>query len=130
MIDGVYVEFKTRVAEGRNMTFDEVENVAAGRLFSASGALEAGLIDYIGTLQDAIDKAAEMASITRFSTLYYPRRRTIFELFMEDNLNLGLARSIITNRLSIEPFTDTIRLLEDIQTHPVQMRSEVWINDL
>ena len=62
-IKGMYEEFVNYVADGRNMEYDEVHEVAQGRVWLGKDAKENGLVDEIGTLHDAIEKAAEMAEV-------------------------------------------------------------------
>jgi protease-4 len=127
-----YVEFKTRVAEGRNMSLDEVETVAQGKIWSAQRAKQIGLIDEIGTLNDAVNKAAEIASIQNFSKVYFPERRSMLEQLMADNFNFSLARAILRNELPeslFRPTNEMVNLLEDIMVHPVQMRIEMMFED-
>ena len=57
MIDDTYLQFKTRVGDGRNMTLEQVEEVARGRVWSGSRAHENGLVDELGGIQDAIARA-------------------------------------------------------------------------
>ncbi|MEO1643500.1 MAG: signal peptide peptidase SppA, partial [Pseudomonadota bacterium] len=58
-----YDRFISLVADGRNMSIEETDAVARGRVWSGVDALDAGLVDQLGTLNDAIDKAAELAGI-------------------------------------------------------------------
>ena len=58
MLDHIYDEFITRVASGRDMTPEEVDKIARGRVWSGKSALEIGLIDQFGGLNDAFDYAA------------------------------------------------------------------------
>ena len=62
-IEHGYREFIGLVAEHRRMSFDEVEAVAQGRVWSGSQAQERGLVDQLGTLDQAIDSAARMAGL-------------------------------------------------------------------
>ncbi|MEZ5334750.1 MAG: signal peptide peptidase SppA [Methanolobus sp.] len=64
IVDESYYEFVSWVAENRNMTYNETLEVADGRIYSGTQAREAGLVDMVGTEEDAIDIAAEMANIT------------------------------------------------------------------
>ncbi len=57
MIDETYLQFKTRVSDGRSMTLEEVEVVARGRVWSGSRAHENGLVDELGGIQDAVERA-------------------------------------------------------------------------
>ncbi len=63
MIGETYRQFKERVAEGRGLTPEEVEEVARGRVWSGQRALEVGLVDELGGFQDAIDRARGMAGL-------------------------------------------------------------------
>ena len=77
-----YDRFLAHVGEGRGMTYDEVNEVARGRVWTGDAALDAGLVDEIGTFMDAIEKAKELAGIEadekpRFA--FYPQRKTGFE---------------------------------------------------
>lgn len=78
-----YEMFLDRVAEGRKMPKDEVRKLAGGRVYPGSDALKNGLIDRIGTLQDAIDAARDMANIppsAELKIVHYPRAASIGEL--------------------------------------------------
>lgn len=63
LIDDIHDQFIEAVAEGRGLSREEVETVADGRIFSGRQALELGLVDQLGNLQDAIDTAAKMGGI-------------------------------------------------------------------
>ena len=58
-----YELFVETVARGRNMTFEQVDAIGQGRVWSGKDALEIGLVDYNGGVVDAIDHAAELAGI-------------------------------------------------------------------
>lgn len=61
---GGYELFVSTVAEGRNMTFDQVDSIGQGRVWSGSDALELGLVDYNGGVADAVLHAAGLAGIS------------------------------------------------------------------
>ena len=63
--DLVYKKFITKVGENRNMTIDEVDKIARGKVWIGQKALEIGLVDQLGTLTEAIDKAAELAELEK-----------------------------------------------------------------
>lgn len=58
MLDNIYSSFVTRVSEGRDLEQDQVERIAGGRVWSGKGAVDVGLADQIGGLDNAIDYAA------------------------------------------------------------------------
>ncbi|MFB0937590.1 MAG: signal peptide peptidase SppA [Urechidicola sp.] len=78
-IERVYTTFLERVAEGRNMTYDQVDEVAQGRVWTGKEALEVGLVDELGSLDDAIAAAAELAELDSYKTSNYPRYKKDFE---------------------------------------------------
>ena len=63
MIDQGYREFLSRVAESRDMTTEEVDAIARGRVWSGQDAFDLGLVDQLGTLNEAVAAAAELAGL-------------------------------------------------------------------
>jgi protease-4 len=63
LVDDIYEQFKEKVAQGRDMTPEQVEEVARGRVWSGSDALENGLVDELGGLREAIEDAKRRANI-------------------------------------------------------------------
>ncbi|KAK9830040.1 hypothetical protein WJX72_009352 [[Myrmecia] bisecta] len=63
LIDAVYQEFLDRVASGRSMAMADVKRIAKGRVWTGSDALELGLVDQLGGLQDAIKVAKQAAGL-------------------------------------------------------------------
>jgi protease-4 len=66
LIERGYTEFLTMVGSNRNMSLDEVDAVAQGRVWTGSTALELGLVDKLGSFDDAIAAAAEKAGLTTY----------------------------------------------------------------
>jgi protease-4 len=79
VIDQGYRRFIQRVAEGRNMMPDAVEKIAQGRVWAGTTALELGLIDNIGNLQDAIAAVAERADLKDYEVTYITQPLTTRE---------------------------------------------------
>jgi len=71
-VEKIYNTFVTHVAEGRKMTFDQVDSIAQGRVWSGTEALKIGLVDKIGGLNDAIVEAAKIAKLKKYGTQNYP----------------------------------------------------------
>jgi len=71
--DDFYEFFLEKVSEGRDMTVDEVNDVAQGRIWTGKRALEHGLVDEIGDLQDAIKSAASLADLDEYKVMEYPK---------------------------------------------------------
>jgi protease-4 len=83
-IEKVYDTFKSRVAEGRSMSMEAVEEIAQGRIWSGKNAVEIGLVDSLGGLQEAITAAAELAGINKFNLVDYPKYDDDFESMILD----------------------------------------------
>jgi len=70
--DNLYAQFLQRVADGRGMTVEEVDAVAQGRVWTGKKAIELGLVDELGDLDDAIAMAARMADLDEYRVVEYP----------------------------------------------------------
>jgi len=131
-IIATYNEFKTRVAEGRNIPFDDVEAAAQGKVFSAQQALQHRLIDEIGTLDDAIRKAQELANVGNHSLTYFPRRMS-FGNFLFSGMGMNINHTLTTGLMPEfirQTASEVSNLFEEVMYHPIQMRSEfIMINE-
>ena len=78
-IDTIYTDFKTRVADGRKKDLAYVDSIAQGRVWSGTTGLSLGLVDRIGTLQDAIDCAARMAKTSDYRLVEYPEPKSFLD---------------------------------------------------
>jgi len=74
LLDEFYEHFIAIVASGRNLPLDRVRNVATGEVFSATRAQDLGLVDELGDLDSAIDRAAELGKTPRKIRYVRPRR--------------------------------------------------------
>jgi len=83
-IEDTYQTFLERVAAGRNMSVDQVDALAQGRVWSGVDAQANGLVDELGNLDDAIAAAAELAGLDSYGIRKYPKYKSDFERFMED----------------------------------------------
>ena len=80
-IEEGYDIFITHVAEGRNLSKEQVDEIGQGRVWSGGNALEIGLIDQFGGLQEAIELAAEIAGVENYRTVPLPSQPDPFEQF-------------------------------------------------
>lgn len=89
VIDSVHNQFVRAVAEGRDMEERKVRQIADGRIFSGEQAKDLGLVDRLGSLQDAIEIAAEMIGIEGKPVVIYPKRKlSFYELLFKKSLRL------------------------------------------
>jgi len=100
----VYYKFVNKVAEGRDMTFDQVDQIAQGRVWSGQDAIEIGLVDELGTLNDAIDIVAERLDYEDYQLMYYPKIKV--------DPYEQLFKQIMNARNTIAPVPKSIKSLE------------------
>jgi protease-4 len=72
-VDEFYSTFVTHVSEGRNMTYDEVDKIGEGRVWSGINAKEIGLVDVYGGLSTAVDIAVEKAKLEKYRIVELPK---------------------------------------------------------
>lgn len=86
-VENIYDKFTALVAAGREMTVPEVDAVAQGRVWSGTDALDKGLVDEIGTIEDAIAYAAlcidSSYGINDIQIVEYPKPQTTLDLLLE-----------------------------------------------
>jgi len=115
----VYDNFLQRVADARGMTVEEVNKVARGRVWSGSQAAERGLVDRLGSLQDAIDAAARIAGLgTNYRVTWYEPELNPLEKFILEltsgalaHLSLGHVETGFLRRSFIEQLLADLRMV-------------------
>jgi len=96
-VDSIYHTFKSRVAEGRKKNMDYVDSIAQGRVWTGTRGMGIGLVDRIGTMQDAIDCAVKMAKLSSYRIKEYPEKKNMIEELLEN-----YKKSIKTNLIKEE----------------------------
>jgi protease-4 len=111
-VEHIYKTFVAHVAEGRKMSFAQVDSIAQGRVWSGSQALKIGLVDKIGGLDDALKEAATLAKIKSYKTQNFPEFEKDINDILE-NLPFATSReSFIKEELGEETF----RIMEQIKS--------------
>jgi protease-4 len=82
-VERVYDSFIGKVAEGRNMTKEDVDRIGQGRVWSGTQALEIGLVDELGGLENAVTKAAELAELEDFKLKSLPVQKDPFQEILQ-----------------------------------------------
>lgn len=90
LIDDVHAQFVEAISLGRKLPAAQVAQLADGRIYSGRQALEVGLVDELGNLQDAIAYAAELTGLGDDPSLVYPRPEK--KEFLDRLLNGSLSR--------------------------------------
>jgi len=92
-IDHIYVKFVSKVADNRNMAYEDVLPIAGGRIWAGYKAVELGLVDKIGGLDEALKSAAKRAGIEDFSVKNYKKPMDPFDVFINElleNINIEI----------------------------------------
>ena len=92
-IDHTYDKFVSKVADNREMPYKEVLAIAGGRIWSGEKALQLGLVDKIGGLEDALASASKLAEIEDYEVVRYFKEMDPFEIFISqliDNLDIKI----------------------------------------
>ena len=84
-----YQQFLDIVSEGRGMKPAEVDSIAQGRVWLATDALKIKLVDKLGSLDDAVKKAAELAKVKEYHTEAYPNEGSWLDRFLPNEENKG-----------------------------------------
>eukprot|EP01130_Rhizamoeba_saxonica_P017192 TRINITY_DN8227_c0_g1_i1.p1 TRINITY_DN8227_c0_g1~~TRINITY_DN8227_c0_g1_i1.p1 ORF type:complete len:628 (-),score=142.32 TRINITY_DN8227_c0_g1_i1:30-1913(-) len=103
-VDYIYEDFKAKVAKGRNMTMEEVEEVAQGRVHLGTKALELGLVDKLGGLDQALVETRKLLELEEDADLQlkvFPNRGSYMNMLFskknsksENNYNVGVVTGI------------------------------------
>lgn len=83
-VDKIYDDFLARVAEGRDLSKEEVDSLARGRVWSGKAAKENGLVDELGGLEKAIAHASEEADLKDPERVGYPKREDPFKQILSE----------------------------------------------
>lgn len=122
-IDRGYKLFRQRVADGRRLKVDQVEQVAQGHVWLGQDALKIGLVDQLGGVEVALRKAAQLAKLTQWHSTAYP----VLPDYLSQLLDLpGAARGNYLDeqmRQSLGAYYEPFALIRDLQAqNPVQAR--------
>ena len=110
-VEHIYKTFVSHVAQGRKMTFAQVDSIAQGRVWSGAEAVKIGLVDKIGGLDAAIKEAASLSKTKQYNTQNFPE----FEKDINDLLeNLPFAKSK-ESYIKEELGEETYRIMEQIK---------------
>jgi protease-4 len=119
-VDDIYYDFVNRVSEGRKMTFEQVDEIAQGRIWSGIDAKRIGLVDTLGGLDLALKIASENAKITDYKIVEYPTQKEAFEKIME--MFSSEIKSSISDFTFEQPLNQIIKIKEALKHTGIQAR--------
>lgn len=114
-VDSIYDTFKSRVAAGRKKDMLYIDSIAQGRVWTGVRAKEIGLVDRIGTLQDAIEAAASLAKVGAkdYRIKEYPEKKTFFQQIM-DGYKKSVSSDLLKEELGAEIY-QTMRQVKQVK---------------
>lgn len=98
-VEGTYKRFVHFVTQNRNKTFEQVDNVGGGRVWSGTRAKEIGLVDELGSLQDAVKFAAQKANLKSYKVSSYPKEVSAFEQIFSNMNEDDISAKVIKNKI-------------------------------
>ena len=129
-IDEIYLSFKQRVSDGRNKSIEYIDSIGQGRVWSGVHAIEIGLIDKYGGLQDAVDCAARLAKLQDYRLREYPEIRSVLDRILGKSDNT-LKTQTLKNELGEEQYKvykEMLRIKQITNTAQTRLPFEFIIN--
>ena len=115
IIDRIYNTFLTRVSEGRNMSKEQVNEIAQGRVWTGVMAKEVGLVDELGGLDKAIEIAASEAGLTEYKIKEYPKDQDPFNMIISKMQGNSSLESQLTKLSESSVFGKYVKSLADLE---------------
>jgi len=119
-VNTVYKTFANNVAVGRKMTFDEVDKIGQGRIWTGIQAIKIGLVDELGGLDLAIENIKDLAGIKEYKIVEYPKIKEPFEEFIE-TLQEDISAKIFSPEID-DIFTHYKKALKMVKSKEIQAR--------
>jgi protease-4 len=111
-VDIIYQQFKKRVADGRKKDTAYIDSIAQGRVWTANDALQIGLIDRYGGLQQAVECAARMAKLTDYRLREFPQVKSFIERLFGSSPSGEMNAAVLEKELGQENFKVYKQLLD------------------
>ena len=120
-VDRGYINFLDIVADGRKMKREQVDSIGQGRVWLASDAIKIKLVDKLGSLDDAIKKAAELAKVEKYHAVSYPLPASWWEQLLSDNKKTSYLDGELREVLG-ELYQPLVELRRDMQSSRLQAK--------
>lgn len=130
-IDEIYISFKQRVADGRKKPVEFIDSIGQGRVWSGSKAIENGLIDKFGGLQDAVDCAARMAKLDKYRLREYPEVKNVFDRLFGTSRDNAFKNEMMRKELGEDQFKiyqEMLRVKQMTNTPQTRLPFEFFVN--
>ncbi len=98
-VEGTYKRFVHFVTQNRKKSFEDIDAIGGGRVWSGTRAKQIGLVDDLGSLEDAVKFAAQKANLKSYKVSSYPKKKTAFEQIFEDLNEDNISARVIKNKI-------------------------------
>ena len=128
-IDRGYKLFRQRVADGRKQSPEAIEEIAQGHVWLGKDALGIKLVDQLGSIDDAVKKAAELAKLDQYFTSSYPGEVDVFDQIMNSMSDTGGNYLDAKMRATLGDFYEPFMLIKNIdKQNAIQARLPFYLN--
>ena len=103
-VEQTYKRFVHFVLQNRKKSFEQIDEVGGGRVWSGKRAKQIGLVDELGSLNDAINYAAKQAKLKDFNVAPYPKKVSEFEQLFKDMEENEISTKLIKNKIGKENY--------------------------
>ncbi|MBO4907070.1 MAG: signal peptide peptidase SppA [Bacteroidaceae bacterium] len=107
-----YDLFTRRVAEGRGLPQDSVDAIGQGRVWTGEQAIQLGLVDQLGNLEDALAEAAKLANLTEYERVNYPEQISWIDRMMQDKPESYFDARLHEALGNLYPMVSTLQMLQ------------------
>jgi protease-4 len=122
MVENGYDLFTTRCAEGRGMTQEQIDAIGQGRVWTGAMALERGLVDVLGGLDDAIDIAVKKAGVESYTLKNYPEQESGIFSMLSDAVKDNSIRQQMLKGDAAKIFNDVYKISQLDKIDRIQAR--------
>jgi protease IV len=129
-VELTYSQFKQRVADGRKMDTASVDSIAQGRVWTGAHAIQIGLVDRFGGINEAVAAAAKLGKLTDYRVVEYPQPKGFLEQFFGKSDPMNYAKEIKTEmgKENYELYLQVKRINEMTNTIQARLPFVMFVN--
>lgn len=122
-VEGTYKRFVYFVTQNRKKTFEQIDAIGGGRVWSGTRAKDLGLVDELGSLDDAILYASKLAKLKTYEISSYPKKMNKFEQIFKSMDSDEISAKVIKNKIGKENYSTFEQIFNPKYKEAVMMKS-------
>jgi protease-4 len=128
MVEDVYNDFITRVADGRGMEVADVDSIGQGRVWTGAHGIENGLVDELGSFNYSIEVAAAMAGLEEYRVYELPEQKDPLQELLSE-FGMSAKTKVVKEELGpLYPVFEEVKKLERLQGIQMRMEQDIYIH--